>query len=126
MHMPYWIIAAIVLALIYFCIMLYRVIKELRPTMKAANKAALTMQQAVEQSQEIVYRMHSISENLARQGEEIQLIRAYAAHMVDQWKLAASLVEPMMFTYNAVKSVYLTHKNGTAKGWVSKLLQKVT
>jgi len=124
--MSYWIVGAIVLALIYFCLLVYRVVKELRPTMTAAHKVGLTMQKTVEQSQEIGYRMQSISESLAWQGEQIQIIRAYAADTMEQAKLAYSVVEPMMFTYRAVKSAYQNHKNGTAKSWLSKLLEKVS
>lgn len=124
--MTYWIIGgAIAIALIYLCIMMYRVVREVRPTMKAAHKAMSTMQRAAEQSQEIVYHMHSISENLARQSEQIQIIRAYATHTIDQVKLTASAVEPAVFTYKAVRSFYESHKNGTPKNWFSKILDKV-
>jgi uncharacterized protein YoxC len=124
--MTYWIVGAIVLALIYLGILVYRVVKELGPTMTAAHKAGLTMQKTVEQSQEIGYRMQSISESVAWQGQQIQIIRAYAADTIEQVKLASSVIEPMKFTYRAAKAVYHNHKNGTAKSWLSKLLDKVT
>ena len=120
--MTYWIVGAIALALILLGIMVYQVLKELRPTVKAAQKAALTMQKAAEQSQEIVYRMQSISENLAHQGEQIQIIRAYATETVYQVREAATLVKPALFAYESAKVLYQNYKNGTSKSWLAKLV----
>jgi uncharacterized protein YoxC len=121
--MIYWIVGvAVAMALILLGMMIYRVVKEVRPTIQAANKAVSTLQQTVEQSQEIVYRMNSISGNLAEQSINIQIIRALAADSIEQVKDAASLVKPIQYTYRGIKTIY--HSNGAARDWVEKLKEK--
>jgi len=91
----------------------FRVYRELRPTLAAARHAAKTMERTLEGTQEIADHVKSISENLERGSIEAQITMALARDSIDRVKQTAAIVLPIKYTIQGVKELY--KRNGATR-----------
>src|SRR3990172_6649772 len=105
------------IALLAFLWMLYRLISEIIPTLRQVRRTVRELERALQNSQEIIYNLKSITRNLDRDVKEAQQILGTARSVVDQIQtVAATIAKPITGLRNLLLGIgygmkYLMKRN---------------